>query len=152
MFTLSLRYHKAHEELKMVSNQHTVNTKISRTHASTKWTVRNTFQWQFDNNKTFVHENVHVVCKISSILLRPQCIDIQSWTWKHGNMCPQLGNTWRQISLLVYEHRQRVKIPKTSMKGRYSHMKQYIYIVLLSFDISWVVYNMILNTIQKEES
>ena len=100
----------------------------SRTHASTKWIARNIFQWQFDKIKTFLHENAYVVCKISSILFRPQYIVIQSWTWKNGNMCPQLGNTWRQISLLVYEHRQRVKIPKTSMKGRYSHMKQYIYI------------------------
>ena len=35
MSTFSLRCYRAHGELKMVSNQHIVNTKISRTHTST---------------------------------------------------------------------------------------------------------------------
>ena len=35
VFTLSLRCYEAHGELKMVSNQHIVNTKISWTHTST---------------------------------------------------------------------------------------------------------------------
>ena len=35
MFTLSLRCYQVHGELKMVSNQHIVNTNISWTYAST---------------------------------------------------------------------------------------------------------------------
>ena len=62
-----------------------------------KWTLRNKFQWKFNQNlNIFIQENAlgNVVCEMTSILSRPQCVNRQhTITWASDDQ-----DLWYQIT------------------------------------------------------
>ena len=69
------------------------------------WTLRKKFQWNFNqNSKSFIQENAFesVVCEMSAILSRPQCVKVAATSFRghftsSGHVRPEFINPYSKL-------------------------------------------------------